>query len=99
MPNPRSDSLLDLTAEPLLFKEAQALRNAVVHRSSIDTMAALAEGGVAREPILGGPHDPPPLPCRHRKGGVVGRLPPLHLDEGEPLPFSATRSISPTGVL
>lgn len=52
MPNPRSDSLLDLTAEPLLFKEAQALRNAVVHRSSIDTMAALAEGGVARERTL-----------------------------------------------
>ena len=52
MPNPRSGSLLDLTAEPLLFNEAQALRNAVVQRSSLDTMAALAEGAVARERTL-----------------------------------------------
>jgi hypothetical protein len=42
------------------------------------------EAGVTCEPILRGPHDPPPLPGRHRPGGVIARPPPLHLDEGEP---------------
>src|SRR5262245_5834647 len=45
------------------------------------------EGGVAREPVLGGSHDPPPLLRRDREGGVVGCLPPLDLDEGEPSSF------------
>lgn len=55
------------------------------HHVESDVVAG--EGGVAREPILGGPHDPPPLLRRHRPGGVVSRLPPLHLDEGEPPSF------------
>src|SRR5262245_25185325 len=41
------------------------------------------EGGVAREPVLGGSHDPPPLLRRDREGGLVHRVPPLDLDEGE----------------
>ncbi|HYV50731.1 MAG TPA: hypothetical protein VE910_02415, partial [Dongiaceae bacterium] len=52
MPNPRSGSLLDLTAPPLLFDEAQVLRKAVLSRTFLDTMAALAEGAVARERTL-----------------------------------------------
>src|SRR5262245_1929136 len=45
-------SFLDVTAEPRLRKEADALRTAVVQRTWLDMMAALAEGTVARERTL-----------------------------------------------
>jgi hypothetical protein len=54
---------------------------------------------VAREPILGGAHDPPLLPGWYRPGGIVGRLAPLHLDEGDAPALERDESISPTGVL
>ena len=48
MPIQRSGSLLDLTAEPILSQESQALRTTVVHRTWQDTMTALADGTDAR---------------------------------------------------
>jgi len=42
---------------------------------------------VAREPVLRGAHDAPPLLGRQRPGRVFSRLPPFHLDEGEPFAF------------
>jgi hypothetical protein len=42
---------------------------------------------MAGEPILRGAHDPPPLLGGDRPGGIIGRLAPLHFDEGEPLAF------------
>ena len=52
MPQPSPGCFLDLTAEPLLRKESDALRSAVVQRSSLDMMTALGEGAVARERTL-----------------------------------------------
>ena len=48
----RSNYVFDLTAEPLLRKETDALRSAVVHRAWLDVMAGLAQGTVARERTL-----------------------------------------------
>jgi hypothetical protein len=57
------------------------------------------QAGMAREPILRGPDDAAAGARRQRPAGVVDGSALLNLDECETLPFSATRSISPTGVL
>jgi hypothetical protein len=42
---------------------------------------------MAREPVLGGPHDAPFLLCRHGSGGIFERFAPLDLDKHETLVF------------
>lgn len=45
----------------------------------------IAKGGMAIEPVVGGAGDAPSLVRRERGLGVREGLPPLDLDEGEPM--------------
>src|SRR6185312_566157 len=65
-----------------VFDVARPGRGCGEHHVEGDVVAGVSR--MTDEPILRGPHDPPLLPGGDGPGGIIARLAPFHLDEGEP---------------